>query len=63
MSDTPESYDRCGCCEHERAFHYDVTWMHDCIDAYLITKNRPPTTAELLAWREADASCRMERES
>lgn len=37
-------------------------WMNECIDHYMNSIGRPPTTAELLAWREAEASCRMERE-
>lgn len=37
-------------------------WIDECIDHYLAVEKRGPTTGELLAWREADASCRMERE-
>lgn len=37
-------------------------WMTDCIEHYWRTQKRGPSTGELLAWREADASCRMERE-
>lgn len=37
-------------------------WMTDCIDHYFATEKRGPSIGELLAWREADASCRMERE-
>lgn len=37
-------------------------WMSDCIDHYWRTEKRGPSTGELLAWREADASCRMERD-
>jgi hypothetical protein len=37
-------------------------WMKDCINSYESIEKRPPTFWELLAWREADASCRMERE-
>jgi hypothetical protein len=37
-------------------------WMNDCIDHYWRTEKRGPSTGELLAWHEADASCRMERE-
>ncbi len=36
-------------------------WVSDCIDHYWRTEKRGPSTGELLAWREADASCRMER--
>lgn len=38
-------------------------WMSDCVDSYMRTEKRPPTTRELLVWKEAGASCRMERES
>lgn len=37
-------------------------WMNECIDTYMNSIGRPPTTAELMAWREGVASCRMERE-
>jgi hypothetical protein len=39
----------------------DSRWMKDCIDHYWRTEKRGPTTGEILAWKEADASCRMER--
>jgi hypothetical protein len=35
-------------------------WMEECIDAYAAKEKRPPTTMEIMAWREAVASCRME---
>ena len=41
----------------------DPPWVRDCIDHYMTAEKRPPTTMELLSWKEADASCRMEREA
>ena len=37
------------------------SWLNDCITCYLDEYGRPPTWFEMLMWREADASCRMER--
>lgn len=37
-------------------------WVEDCVDFYLSTEKRGPTVGELLAWGEADASCRIERD-
>lgn len=37
-------------------------WMTDCIEHYWRTQKRGPSTGELLAWREGESSCRMERE-
>ena len=36
-------------------------WMDDCVRYYMGAHNRPPNTFELLAWKEATASVRMER--
>ena len=37
------------------------SWLNDCITCYFDEYGRPPTWFEMLMWREADASCRMER--
>jgi hypothetical protein len=37
-------------------------WMHDCINYYMEEEKRPPNTSDFLMWREAEASCAMERE-
>lgn len=48
--------------DQSEPWNTDGHWMKKCIDHYLATEKRGPTTAEILGWREADASCRMERE-
>jgi hypothetical protein len=37
-------------------------WLNDCIEYHIDTYGRPPSTADIMAWKEAEASCRMERE-
>lgn len=37
-------------------------WMNDCLRYYMSAHNRPPNTFELLAWKEAVASVRIERD-
>jgi hypothetical protein len=36
-------------------------WLTDCINHYR-RQGRVPSFADMLLWREADASCRMERD-
>lgn len=37
-------------------------WMEDCIDHHEQTEGRLPTFWDFMAWKDAEASCRMEHE-